>query len=94
MRKPEPQVDEGGQQPVGEDQLLLTARPSRPAPGTPAPLMQRGLAGRCPPGREFLEQIAEMRAGDPGQGRMGAGCTGPGQLHNLPNPYGPSPVTA
>jgi hypothetical protein len=35
MRKPEPQVDEGGQQPVGEDQLLLTARPSRPAPGTP-----------------------------------------------------------
>ena len=55
MRKPEPQVDEGGQQPVGEDRLLLAARPGRPAPGTPALLMQRGLADRGPLGREFFE---------------------------------------
>jgi hypothetical protein len=93
VRQPQPQVNQGDQQPVGEHQALLGTRTSRPAPGPAASFAQRRLPGGLPLGAEFFDQLAEMCAGDARQGGMGAGRTGPAGLHNLVNPCGHCPVT-
>ncbi|MFE7399862.1 SUMF1/EgtB/PvdO family nonheme iron enzyme [Streptomyces sp. NPDC057557] len=86
MWQPEPQVDQGGREPVGEHQARLASGTLGPLAG-PAPHHVQGRrAGRHPGRGEFFGQLPEMCAGDPGQGRMGTGRTGPGQLHNSPNP--------
>ncbi len=91
MWQPQPQMDKGGQQPIDEDQLLFASGTRCPPAFPAAPLAQRGLPGRSPPRRELFEQLAEVCARDPGQGRMGTGRTGPGHLHNSPNLCGLTP---
>jgi hypothetical protein len=85
VRQPEAQVDKGGQQPVGNTSPLFAPRAHGAPPGATTSLTQRGLAGRFPLGCGLFEQLAGVCARDPGQGRTGAGRTGPGQLHNSPN---------
>jgi hypothetical protein len=85
VRQPQPQVHQRDQEPVHEHRAPLGSCPGGP-PSVPAtPLAQH----RFPPcllfGGEFFEQLAEVRAGDAAQGRVSAGRTGAGQLHNSPN---------
>jgi hypothetical protein len=93
VRQPQPQVNEGDQEPVGEHHALLGTRTSGPAPGPAASFTQRRLPDGLPLGGEFFDQLAEMCAGEARQGRMGTGRTGPASLHNLLNPCGRCPVT-
>ena len=93
VRQPQPQVNQGDQQPVGEHQALLGTRTSRPAPGPAASFAQRRLPGGLPLGAKFSGQLAEMCAGDARQGRVGAGRAGPAGLHSLVNPCSHCPVT-
>lgn len=83
------QVHQGKKQPVAEDQLRLAPGAGRPAAFPTSGFAKSGLPRGLPRGGEFGEQLAEVCAGDTGQGRMGAGRAGPGQLHNSPNPHGP-----
>ena len=76
MRELKAQVNEGGNDPVGERQAVV--RPG--AGGTlalmPAALKQPVFPGRHPPGGQFRDQPGQMRAAYPGpdtirQGRAG-----------------------
>ena len=71
VRQLQPQVDQGDQHPVDEDQLVI-------GPGTSCPLTvaaptfpERGLALRRPRVGQLLDQIAEMCTIKAAEGRMG-----------------------
>lgn len=81
VRKLKPQIDQRDHDLVGEEQFML-----RPGSGlslslSAAPVVQRGLAACGPRTGQLLDQIGEMGAKDPGEGRMGQGRTGPLQGH-------------
>lgn len=49
------QVNQGGQQPVSEDESVPRAGPGLPSARAPAPFVPRGLAARFPAWREFFD---------------------------------------
>jgi hypothetical protein len=73
----EAQGDQGGQDPVGEDQLVVGAGASGALAWVAAAGEQGGLVGGGPRLGELGEQLAEVLPGQPGEARIGQGRTGP-----------------
>lgn len=94
VRQLQAQVDQGDQDPVGEDQLVF--RPSSSGPlALPAPsLAQLGLAPCQPRAGQLLDQNAEMCTIKAAEDRMGQGGTGQVMRYNITNPRGPRHVTS
>ena len=77
VRELEPQHDQGGDHPVSERQLMIWAGAfgAQPVPPTPGP--QPRLLLRQPRRREFLNQLAQLAAANPGADTMRQGRAGP-----------------
>ena len=70
MRELEPQVNEGDDDPIGEREAMV-----RPGAGRAQPLVSPALAQPVFPGSrpgpgQFLDQLAELAAADPGEDTM------------------------
>ena len=70
------------QHPVGEHQAGPRPAPAARRPVTAAALPQAGLAAALPRPGEFGDQPAQVVTGDPDEGRMAQGRTGPGLLRH------------
>jgi hypothetical protein len=71
------QDDEGGQQPVAEDQPVVGAGAGAAPPRVAAALPQGTLVGGGPRVGQLDGQLGEVLPGQPGAARMGEGRTGP-----------------
>lgn len=72
----EPQHHQGGDHPVGEDELMALARARRPEPAVTPPLAQPGLLlGHPRPGQPG-DQLAKLATGDAGADTMRQGRAG------------------
>jgi hypothetical protein len=57
-RELEPQDDQGGDDPVGEHQVMTGARAGRPPPAATAPIAQPGFLLRRPRPGQLIDQLA------------------------------------
>ncbi|MFC9644299.1 hypothetical protein ACFTZF_38145 [Streptomyces mirabilis] len=94
MRQLQPQVDQGDQHPVDEDQLVIWPGTGRPLTVVAAPFVERRLAPCRPRASHFLDQIAEMCTIKAAEGRMGQGRAGQEGRHNPLNLRGRRHVTS
>ncbi|MFE2837932.1 hypothetical protein ACFXI6_44310 [Streptomyces mirabilis] len=90
----QPQVDQGDQHPVDEDQLVIWPGTGRPLTVVAAPFVERRLAPCRPRASHFLDQIAEMCTIKAAEGRMGQGRAGQEGRHNPLNLRGRRHVTS
>ncbi len=77
MRDLQPQHREGDQHPVGEHQLMAPPGALRAAALPAAALTQVRLPPRRPRAGQLGYHLAQVMAGDPGEGRMTQGRTSP-----------------
>ncbi len=77
VRELEPQHDQGGDDPVGERQLMGRACALGAQPGMTPALTQPGLLLRQPRAGQLLNQLAQTRAGEPRADTMRQGRAGP-----------------
>lgn len=94
MGQVQPQVDQGGQDPVGEDQPVIGARPGSPPTLSATAFPLCGFLPGQPRIGQLLDQMAETCTIKAAEGRMGQGRTGSVMRHNITNPCGHSHVTA
>jgi hypothetical protein len=77
VRDLQPQYREGDQDPVGEHQLMIPAGACRPAALLAAAAAQVRLPPCLPRAGQSGYHLAQVMTGDPGEGRMAQGRTGP-----------------
>ena len=77
VRDLQPQHRQRDQHPVGEHQLMIPAGACRPAALAAAAAAQVRLPARLPRAGQLSHKPAQVMTGDPGEGRMTQGRTGP-----------------
>ena len=77
VRKLEPQVNKGDDDPVGERQVVVRARAGRPVALVSPAAAQPVLPGRCPRPGQLTDQLAQPAAAEPGKDTMRQGRAGP-----------------
>ncbi|MFF3062187.1 hypothetical protein [Streptomyces sp. NPDC057909] len=94
MRELEAQDDQSGDHPIGENQLMIRAAALGPQTLVTSTFTHPGvLPCHLGPG-QLSDDLAELVPGDAGADTIRESPTGQGSLHNFPNPYGSSHVTA
>ena len=71
------QVHQSDQDPVAKDQPIARSGPLSALPPMPAALLQRVLVDGDPGIGKLGGQLTKVLPGDPGEARMGEGCTSP-----------------
>lgn len=84
----EPQDHQGGDHPVGEDQLMAGSAALGAQPLMTSAFAQPGFFPRHPRTGQLGDERPESTPGDAGADTMRESRTGQGSLHNHPNPYG------
>ena len=93
VRKLEPQDHQGGDHPIGENQLMAGPAAFGPQTLVTSTFTQPRVLPRHPWASQFGDERAKSTPRDASADTMRESRTGQGRRHNLPNPYGSLQVT-